>query len=164
MTVNSAGSVFQTEAATYKNILVPLDGSKRAEVILSHVEQLGRLFQSKVVLLQVVEPVFVDTELPETAMSLSQELTRQKADEAASYLAGCQGVFREKGIQAVTRVELGPIVGTIIRVAVREGSDLIAMTSHGRGGLARVFYGGVAAGILQRVDRPLLIIRSAGNE
>ncbi|MGD0574083.1 MAG: universal stress protein [Anaerolineales bacterium] len=148
----------------YKNILVPLDGSKRAEVILSHVEQLARLFQAKVVLLQVVEPVYVDSELPETAMGLSQELTRQKADEAASYLAGCQGVFREKGIQAVTRVELGPVVGTIIRVAEREGSDLIAMTSHGRGGLARVFYGSVTAGILQRVDRPLLIIRSTGNE
>ena len=29
------------------------------------------------------------------------------------------------------------------------------MASHGRGGLARVFYGSVAAGVLQRVDRPL---------
>jgi nucleotide-binding universal stress UspA family protein len=38
--------------------------------------------------------------------------------------------------------------------------DLIALASHGRGGLARVFYGSVAAGLLHRVDRPLLIIRS----
>jgi hypothetical protein len=29
------------------------------------------------------------------------------------------------------------------------------MTSHGYGGLSRIFYGGVAAGILNRVDRPL---------
>jgi nucleotide-binding universal stress UspA family protein len=34
------------------------------------------------------------------------------------------------------------------------------MASHGRTGAARVFYGSVAAGVLHRVDRPLLIIRS----
>jgi nucleotide-binding universal stress UspA family protein len=148
----------------YENILVPLDGSKRAEQILPHVERLARRFQAKVVFLQVVEPVYVDTELPETAMELSQGLVQQRADEAATYLAGCQGEFREKGIEAVIRVERGPVVGTILRVAEREGSDMIAMASHGRGGLARVFYGGVTAGILQRIDRPLLIIRSGIGE
>ena len=35
-----------------------------------------------------------------------------------------------------------------------------ARQPDGRGGLARVFYGSVAAGILQRIDRPLLIIRA----
>jgi nucleotide-binding universal stress UspA family protein len=34
------------------------------------------------------------------------------------------------------------------------------LASHGRGGLSRVFYGSVATGLLHRVDRPLLIIRS----
>ncbi|MBU4426139.1 MAG: universal stress protein, partial [Proteobacteria bacterium] len=38
--------------------------------------------------------------------------------------------------------------------------DLIAIASHGRSGLSRVFYGSVAAGILNRADRPLLLIRS----
>jgi nucleotide-binding universal stress UspA family protein len=147
----------------YQNILVPLDGSKRAEQILPHVEDLAARFRAKVVFLQVVEPIFVDTELPETAMGLSLGLMEQKAAESATYLAGCQGEFREKGIEAAARVERGPVVETILRVAEREGSDLIAMTSHGRGGLARVFYGGVAAALLQRVDRPLLIIRSSGN-
>jgi nucleotide-binding universal stress UspA family protein len=48
-------------------------------------------------------------------------------------------------------------------VAARQGADLIAMTSHGRGGLPRVFYGSVAASVLQRVDRPLLLVRSRGH-
>jgi nucleotide-binding universal stress UspA family protein len=34
------------------------------------------------------------------------------------------------------------------------------MASHGRGGMTDVFYGSVAAGILQRIDRPLLIVRA----
>jgi nucleotide-binding universal stress UspA family protein len=34
------------------------------------------------------------------------------------------------------------------------------MASHGRGGLYRVFYGSVAAGVLHRIDRPLLLVRT----
>jgi nucleotide-binding universal stress UspA family protein len=57
----------------------------------------------------------------------------------------------------------GAIVAEIIDAAEREGADLIAMASHGRTGLARVFYGSVAAGVLHRVDRPLLLVRSEGD-
>ena len=49
-------------------------------------------------------------------------------------------------------------------LAQEHAVDLIAMASHGRGGLSRVFYGSVAAGILQRIDRPLLLIRARGDE
>jgi nucleotide-binding universal stress UspA family protein len=82
--------------------------------------------------------------------------------EAESYLASWQGEFREKGIEARTRVEQGSIVETIINAADRESADLIAMASHGHTGLSRVFYGSVAAGVLHRVDRPLLLVRSIG--
>jgi len=51
-------------------------------------------------------------------------------------------------------------VETIISVAQRENADLIAIASHGRSGLSRVFYGSVAAGIMQKIDRPILIIRA----
>ena len=43
-------------------------------------------------------------------------------------------------------------------------ADLIALASHGRTGLAQVFYGSVAAGVLQRVTRPLLLVRSQEND
>ena len=33
------------------------------------------------------------------------------------------------------------------------------MASHGRSGLASVFYGSKAAGVLQQIDRPLLLVR-----
>jgi nucleotide-binding universal stress UspA family protein len=38
------------------------------------------------------------------------------------------------------------------------------MASHGRSGLAQVFYGSVAAGVLHRIDRPLLLIRSQNSD
>ena len=41
----------------YKTILAPLDGSKRAEKILPHIEELGMRFEARIIFLQVVEPV-----------------------------------------------------------------------------------------------------------
>jgi nucleotide-binding universal stress UspA family protein len=51
-------------------------------------------------------------------------------------------------------------VEAIIKAAERENTYLMVFASHGRNGLYRVFYGSVAAGVLNRIDRPLLIIRS----
>jgi nucleotide-binding universal stress UspA family protein len=45
-------------------------------------------------------------------------------------------------------------------VAEDEKADLIAMASHGRTGFSRVFYGSVAAAILNQTEKPLLLIRA----
>jgi nucleotide-binding universal stress UspA family protein len=144
----------------YNSILVPLDGSKRAEAILPHVENLAQRYNVKVTFLQVVEPtpVVVGPEAVYTA--LHQHELAERTSQAESYLAAQQERFREKGIEARTRVVYGPVVEAIIDVAEGEDVDLIAIASHGRSGLSRVFYGSVAAGVLHRVDRPLLLIRS----
>ena len=144
----------------YKSILTPLDGSKRAESILKHVEELARRFDAKVVFLQVIEPnTFIVGH--ETAFYVQyKEEVEKKNKQAEVYLADIKGEFLEKGIESRVRVVNGPIVDAIIAAAESENVDLIAIASHGRSGLSRVFYGSVAAGILNRADRPLLLIRS----
>jgi len=142
----------------YKAILVPLDGSKRAEVILPHVEELAQHFEAKVILLEVVEPSTPLTTPQGTLMDI--EAVDREAEYAENYLASLQGELSTRGLSVTRYIEYGPVVETIISVAEREDADLIAMASHGRTGLARVFYGSVAAGVLQRIDRPLLLIRS----
>ena len=142
----------------YKRILVPLDGSRRAEQILAHVEELALHFEAKVIFLQVIEPERVYPGPAQIQYNLDTMNRRQK--EAEDYLAARRGVFREKGIKTQVRIEHGAVASTIHDVAQSEDVDLIAMASHGRGGLARVFYGSVASAVLQRVDRPLLLIRS----
>ena len=147
----------------YQKILVPLDGSKRAERILPHVEEMAKRYKAKVIFLQVIEYKAIPT-----SEGAYINLTEQEFDEAKkqaeTHLSGIQGEFREKNIESRTRVLYGPVVEGIINMAAQEGVDLIALASHGRGGLARVFYGSVAAGLLHRVDRPLLIIRSRKTE
>jgi nucleotide-binding universal stress UspA family protein len=154
------------EVYMYTTILVPLDGSKRAEGILPYVEKLALSFDAKVIFLQVIETRFAYIS-PYTYYSdaeLEQFETKKLIEDAEIYLGGLQGEFQEKGIQARFLVAEGSVVKTIINIAEREGVDLIAMASHGRTGLARVFYGSVAAGVLHQVDRPLLLIRAESSE
>jgi nucleotide-binding universal stress UspA family protein len=144
----------------YKTILVPLDGSKRAEAILPHLEELAISKAAKVIFLQVFEPAptVIDPEV--ASVYQYQKGLDQLAEESKKYLKRLQEEFLGKGIQTTICVVNGPVVENIIDVAEKENADLIAIASHGRTGLSRVFYGSVAAGVLHRIDRPLLIIRS----
>ena len=144
----------------YNKILVPLDGSNRAERILPHVEELARQFEAEIIFLFVVEPIIYALDLYNYSGGINFELTERSVEEGKTYLNSVEDKFREKNIKAKVCVESGSVVSTIIEVAEREGVDLIAMASHGRSGLSHVFYGSVAIGILHRVDRPLLIVRS----
>jgi len=148
----------------YKTILVPLDGSKRAESILSHVETLARSFKSKVIFFVAIEPVLMLEYNEIIGMSEFMEQNDYMKEKTAAYLDSLQKKFSQKGIEVRTLIGHGPAVKEIVDAAARENADLVAMASHGRTGLSRTFYGSIAAGVLQRIDRPLLLIRSRGDD
>jgi nucleotide-binding universal stress UspA family protein len=158
--ISKQASRVNKEKAMYNTILVPLDASKRAEAILPHVEVLAQKFGARLVLLQVVEPLISPANAGGMAPYYDVELVNRWLAEAKTYLAGLQDNLRTRNIEAKIVVEEGQIVRSILEVAQRDNVDLIALASHGRTGLARVFYGSVAAGILNQADRPLLLIRA----
>ena len=146
----------------YKTILVPLDGSKRAENILKHVEQLAFCYDAKVIFLQVLKPpTRVDYGILDPKLYERQLDDQLKA--AKNYLDGHKGEFIEKNIKSKSLAVFGLVVKEILRAAEQENADLITICSHGRGGLSRLFYGSVAAGVLNQVDRPLLVIRAQNH-
>ena len=144
----------------YDKILVPLDGSIRAERILPHVEHLALTERARVIFLRVVKPIFVTDGFQTVAVDESMVENKNRLAEADEYLQKIAGEFGEKHIEAEHLAETGSVVDVIIRTAQDKDVDLVAMASHGRGGLSRVFYGSVAAGVLHKVDRPLFLIRS----
>ena len=144
----------------YKKILVPLDGSGRAEKILPHVENLAKVNGSEVVFLKVVQPIIIGDGYKGILIDESRGESQRKVDNSLDYLSGIEEQFNKLGITTDKISMIGSIVTTIIEVSQNENIDLIAMASHGRSGLSRVFYGSVAAGVLNSVDRPLLLIRS----
>ena len=144
----------------YNTILVPLDRSKRAEVILQHVESLALKYKAKVVFMKVIDVPPLKIGYSRKALEQYRKDLEVQEKRDGEYLADMQRDFMEKGINAATHLTQGPVVEEIINTAEQESADLIAIASHGRGGLSRSFYGSVSAALLQRIDRPLLLIRS----
>jgi nucleotide-binding universal stress UspA family protein len=117
----------------YEKILVPLDGSKRAEMIRPHVRGLASRFQATVILIMGIDHIYADG-IGETYINRSESAFNAKLKDNELYLEGIASRFRDRGIACQTRVAQGPVVEKIIEAANTEDADLIAMTSHGWGG------------------------------
>ena len=144
----------------YKTILVPLDGSSRAEAILPHVQAMAKAFGSKVIFLQVIDPTTAAVPPYGVVTVVDETEMQNQVNRADNYAVQLVSALPNQGIEAVGMSQVGGAVHTILAVATQENADLIAMASHGRTGLARVFYGSVTAGVLHQADRPLLIVRA----
>src|SRR4030067_2801755 len=120
----------------FKKILVPLDGSKRAEGILPKLEKIRECCQAEVHLLQVVVSYKID---PEKEKTERQQLMR----EAQAYLDKTAARLRRKNIKTFTAVANSQDAIQICDYAAKKKFDLIAMASHGRSGLGP---GGVGRG------------------
>jgi nucleotide-binding universal stress UspA family protein len=144
----------------YKTILVLLDGSKVAEGILPHVENLAKRYGAKVIVVQIIEPIHFLSHEP--AIDLVEEtMIKDLHTKTQEYFHKLQWRLRTQGIYTETRIEVGNPVKKILELADKENADLIAMVNRGQTGLSRVFYGSVAVGVSNRTDRPLLIIRAS---
>ena len=144
----------------YRNILLPLDGSKRAEAILPHVESIAARFGARIIVLIVEDPAvqLEHDEIINTERYLEERAEMRK--NITAYAAKIIDRFIKKDIVAEFLIGRGNVVQSIIKTAEKENIDLIAMASHGRSGWSRTFYGSVSAGVLQKIDRPILMIRS----
>lgn len=143
------------------HILVPLDGSPMAEQVLTRVQALAQQTNAKVTLLQVVQSLdernrkilFANEAAAESALA-------HLCADAEKYLQQVAGQLLNAGVITEWRAILGDPAPTILQVAVDEQADLIAMTTYGRTGLQRAFYGSVANKILRGANCPLLLVRN----
>lgn len=154
-------------ADEYARIMVPLDGSPAAEQILPHVESLAERLGSTVILLYASAPLEEEAALTGEADAGVVVDPRALVDEeqgaASEYLEHVAGRMASKGL-AVERVQqVGDAAAVIVEQAHRTGTDLVAMTTHGRGGLGRLIFGSLAESVLRDLPCPLLLVRVSGE-
>jgi len=70
----------------------------------------------------------------------------------------------ETEIEAKQYIAHGPVVGTILIVAEKDDVDLITLSSHGLDVSYQGMCRSVAARLLERADKPLLLIRNGNND
>lgn len=145
-----------------RRILVPLDGSLLAEEALSHALALGALSSAEYVLVHVTEPSAWLGRLPGGTQAAypATEGHEKREHQAEDYLKRTVARLAEQGHQAESRVIVSSHLARAILDAARAvRADLIAMATHGRGGLSRLLIGSVADKVMRRSDVPLLLCR-----
>ena len=146
----------------FKKILVPLDGSELSEAVLPQVQNLAKSTGAQIILLRVVPMPVIEyayTGLPTFPVQpIPVPPNRDLAAQAEGYLQRVAFDYfpdQNVGLECLT----GPTTETILDFAKTEGVDLIAMTTHGRGGLSRMVLGSVTDEIVHQASIPVLLVR-----
>jgi nucleotide-binding universal stress UspA family protein len=148
-----------------EEILVPLDGSRRAEAALPPALGMAWLFGARLALVQAVEPVVRMVGAPLVLPQLlHEELTAIRRREAQDYLEDLAERIGETGLATrATAVLSGSAIAGIEAAARSPGVGMIALATHGRGGLRRLVLGSVADKLVRTGELPVLVTRPRGR-
>jgi len=148
-----------------EHILIPLDGSELAEKIILPATELGALMSADYTLLSVVEPVlFAEPPLGGTAVGgLDPAVFDQLRAGAQTYLSQMAEKLKVRSLTVKTQVVCNQPAAMAILDRAENGIDLIALETHGRGGLARLLLGSVADKVVRGAGVAVLVHRPAGK-
>jgi nucleotide-binding universal stress UspA family protein len=155
-------ATLDADLAVYRRALIPLDGSDAAETIIPAFMRIVRALGLELVLLRVV-PVVPPQVVEGSSRPVVVDNQERLQQEAQAYLTTIAGRYCGD-LRVVTAVRTGDAVTEILAAVPAYGTDLIAMTTHGRGGLSRLLFGSVAEGVLRRASVPLFFKRISEAE
>lgn len=147
-----------------RRILVPVDFSDAARVVLDYAVDVARDRGAEVVLAHVVglpvasfDPSFGAAADPRMLADLQAGAEKALAELAALVEAA-------PGVTVGTKVLTGTPSREIVREAREGGYDLVVIGTHGRTGLRHVFLGSVAENVVRLCPCPVLTLRLKGFE
>jgi nucleotide-binding universal stress UspA family protein len=149
----------------YQKILIPLDGSELAECSLEHAKTIVRACHlPDVIILHVVIPFSVQTmpalgEADDAALSRVREQNQKDAEE---YVLKVKDNLKKQGIATRAVTVVGNPADEILGYTEKNNVDLIVMSTHGRSGWSRFFFGSVADKVSRHSRVPVLLIAPAG--
>ena len=147
----------------YSHILIPVDGSTLSATAVEKGVALAKTLGAKVTVLTVMEPFPRMLSIPswyEAKYDVPGEFTRVVNAEADRCLAEAEQHAKLVGLPCETvKVEHGQPYEAIIEAASAHGCDLIAMASHGRGGMSALILGSETMKVLLYSKLPVLVYR-----
>lgn len=146
----------------FTRILVPLDGSTRAECAIPVAARIARASGGKIDLLRVVyPPIDYGMYLTQSVTLVDKEMDAA-IDGATEYLAGMARTEALEGIDTKIEAIAGAVAPTVLSYTQSAEIDLVVMCSHGYSGLKRWMLGSVAEKVARHATVPVLILHENG--
>jgi nucleotide-binding universal stress UspA family protein len=143
----------------YKRMLVPLDGSELAEVVLPYAKELAGRLDLEVILLHVCEPHRSESQfMCQSYIEHAAEIAKTQSREVQTKTGAPEG---GKAVEARGEVVTGHPAEEIIKYASENNIDVILMATHGRSGVKRWVLGSVADKVLRASQIPIWLVRAA---
>jgi nucleotide-binding universal stress UspA family protein len=151
-----------SQIPAYRKILVPLDGSARAESALNMAATLAQADDAELVLCYVPpQPGVSEFDMvDDEAAQLSSQVQKHNALAGQAHLTKVKNSLAHLGLNVSTLVVTGPDARrALIETSASQVADIIVMATHGQSGHRDVSAGSVASHILDRSDIPVLMVR-----
>ncbi len=148
-----------------KNVIVPLDGSKRAEAALPYAVAMAQKMNLTMHLIQIVNTIQLsawgDTNYAGTVGGVpSVDLIASLEDAAKEYIAEVSARLESTRLKIMQKVIIGSPTWQIVSYATKLENSFVTMTTHGRTGVKRALIGSVADGVLRESGEPVLMVPS----
>ena len=127
-------TTMEISALRYERILVPLDGSQRAECVLPLAGALAAHYAAKVLLVQAVRKPELPRRAPPSRedQELANALTERNRLEASRYLEEVQARLP---VSAEVRLMIEDhVAASLLQLAIDEKADLVLLSAHGYSG------------------------------
>ncbi|HVB21128.1 MAG TPA: universal stress protein [Ktedonobacteraceae bacterium] len=143
----------------FQHVMVPLDGSFRAEQALPVATRLARSTGGALLLVQVVSPPIDYSGGLSPIPLMNEQIIESEMTGAADYLTAIATRPELAGIEVTTEVRFGFPSQQLIEVAGTHECDIIVICSHGRTGFTRWALGSVAHTLVHQSTVPVLVLR-----
>lgn len=155
--VGHRGSEAGTQPVNYRRILVPLDGSSRAECVLPVAEALAQKHKAELMLVHVVtQPEMIQRmPLSDEDKELTRQVVERNRQEASRYFEQLERRISPKPTTHI--VESDNVEYTLLDLSERESVDLVLLTAHGHTGHNGSAYGRLATSFIGHGSIPLYV-------
>lgn len=138
-----------------RHLLVPLDGSAMAESIIDPALE---ILDGPSPILVLVHAVALPVPFPFADSPVNAEGIETNVEAMEQYLARVAHRYRERGLIVLTKVCIaGSVASGVLEVAEAYAADWIALTTAGRGGVPRAFFGSVADKVVRGADGMVIL-------
>jgi nucleotide-binding universal stress UspA family protein len=144
-----------------KKIIVAVDGSEHAMRALEKAKEIGKAFNSNIVIVYVMnnDQIHLSDSVTQTMVMESVNALESEKKEGEALLARAKSVAEEFGSKVETVLLAGDASLVLLHFIKSSDADLVILGSHGVKGLRQFMLGSVVSKIIHHIEKTIMIVR-----